>query len=419
MSELKYWLWLSSLCGIRPRVKTLLVRHYGGPREIFFAPRGEYKTFGGISEAECLVLEDKNLDNAMRVIDLCSEKAVTVITMQDAFYPCRLANIYDPPAVIYVMGRLPAVDEEAAVSVVGTRRATPYGIKMAARLGYEITKCGGLVVSGLTAGIDAEAARGALLAGGSCVGVLGSAIGDDYGGSLARDVSAVGAIVSEYPPGAVTRASNFRARNRITAGLSVAAAVVEAPEKSGALLFADEALEQGKEIFVVPSNADSVIGAGSNALLKDGAKPIMGGWDILCEFESRFPGRIHDPGERKLQMPKDQVTETVPAEQINLRDYKPETGESFIKLRVPAAKKTIDKQNDVEYIDLQAQLEKLTETQLKIVSVMSDSDMHVDDIIENTRLAAAAVLAELTMLQIMGFVTQGMGKRFTLNIKRK
>lgn len=418
MSELKYWLWLSSLNGIRPRVKTLLLRHYGGPREVYFAPQGEYKRLGGIDESECLVLEDKDLDAAMRVIDLCAEKNVAAVTMQDAAYPRRLANIYDPPAVIYVMGRLPAVDEEAAVSVVGTRKATPYGIKMATRLGYEITKCGGLVVSGLTSGIDAAAARGALLACGSCIGVLGSAI-DAEAGSLVRDVRAAGAVVSEYPPGAVTRASNFRARNRITAGLSVAAAVVEAPERSGALLFTEEALEQGKEIFAVPSNADSVIGAGSNALLKEGAKPVTGGWDILCEFESRFPGRLRDPGESKLRMPKDQTPETAPAKRMKPEGARPETGESFIKLRMPAVKKTIDKQNDVSYIDLQAQLEKLTETQLKIVSVMHDSDMHVDDIIEHTGLAAASVLAELTMLQLMGFVTQGMGKRFTLNIKRK
>jgi DNA processing protein len=419
VSELKYWLWLSSLCGIRPRIKTLLLRHYGGPREIYFAPRGDYKTLGGIEEAEVLILEDKELAAAMRIIDLCADKDVTVITMQDAQYPRRLSNIYDPPAVIYVMGRLPAVDEEAAVSIVGTRKATPYGIKMATRLGYEITKCGGLVVSGLTSGIDAAAARGALLAGGSCIGVLGSAVDDDYGGSLARDVRTVGAVVSEYPPGAIARASNFRARNRITAGLSVAAAVVEAPERSGALLFADEALEQGKEIFAVPSNADSVIGAGSNALLKEGAKPVTGGWDILCEFASRFPGRLHDPGERKLQMPKDQEPAATLEKKAKPEDDGPETGKGFFKLREPAAKKTIDKQNDVSYIGLQAQLDELTETQLRIVSVMCDSDMHVDDIIEHTGFAAAQVLAELTMLQIMGFVTQSAGKRFSLNIKRK
>ena len=130
--------------------------------------------------------------------------------------------------------------------MVGTRRATPYGLKMATRIGYELTRCGALVVSGLTSGVDAAAAEGALMAGGSCVGVLGSAIDDRrWGGSLARDVETVGAIVSEYPPGTPGNAAFFRARNRVTSGLTVACVVAEAPAKSGALLFADEALSQG------------------------------------------------------------------------------------------------------------------------------------------------------------------------------
>ena len=419
MSELKYWLWLSALSGVRPRIKTLLLNRYGGPREVYFAQRGEYMTLVGVEESECRALEDKRLDAAMRIIDLCGEKGVTAITMQDAAYPRRLANIFDPPAVIYVRGRLPAVDEEAAVAIVGTRKATPYGIKMATRIGYEITKCGGLVVSGLTAGIDAAGARGALLAGGSCIGVLGSAIDSDYVGSLARDAEAAGAVISEYPPGARGHASNFRARNRVTAGLSVAVVVVEAPDKSGAILFADEAVEQGKEIFAVPSNADSTTGAGSNTLLKEGAAPVTGGWDVLGEFEDRFPGRLRNPGLEKTRMPKDQEAAAAPDGPAMSEESQTETGKGFLKLREPAEKKTIDKENDVSYIGLKKQMEGLTQAQLQIISVMNGSDMHVDDIIELTGLPAAAVLADLTMLQITGFITQGSGKRFTLNIKRK
>ena len=419
VSEIKYWLWLSSVSGIRPRIKTLLLGHYGGPREVYFAPRGEYASLGGIEAAECRALEDKDLDAVMRVIDRCAGKNIGMVTLQDAAYPRRLAGIYDPPAVLFFRGRLPAVDEEAAVAIVGTRKATPYGVKMATRLGYEISKCGGIVVSGLTAGIDAAGARGALLAGGSCIGVLGSAIDDEYGGSLARDVEAVGAIVSEYPPGAQTLASNFRARNRVTAGLSVAAVVVEAPQKSGALLFADEAAEQGKEIYSVPANADSVVGAGSNALLKEGARPVTCGWDVLCEFAGRFPERLRDPGTRKPVMPEDQEQDVSARGGPEKEENGRETGEGFAKLREPARKKVIDKQNDVSYIDLKKQLETLTQTQLGIISVMDGSNMHVDDIIELTGLPAATVLAELTMLQITGFVTQSGGKRFTLNIKHK
>ena len=198
MSELKYWLWLSSLTGVRPRVKRLLIERYGGVREVYFAPRGDYAALGGLTEQECAALENKSFDTAYRIIEDCENLGVDIRTIQDADYPRRLAAIYDPPVVLYVRGRLPVVDEKAAVAVVGTRRASPYGIKMAARLGYELTRCGGLVVSGLTVGVDVTAAQGALMAGGSCIGVLGSPIDDEsWGGETARDVAAAGAVISE------------------------------------------------------------------------------------------------------------------------------------------------------------------------------------------------------------------------------
>lgn len=418
MSELKYWLWLSSLTGVRPRVKNLILEHYGSPREAYFAPSGEYRTLGGIEERELAALENKKTDAALQIMDACLDGSVDILTLQDAAYPRRLAAVFDPPTVLYVRGRLPAMDEEAAIAIVGTRGATPYGIKMAIRMGYELTKCGGLLVSGLTLGIDAAGARGALLAGGACVGVLGTAIDRELN-SLERDVAAVGAIVSEYPPGADAYPSNFRARNRITAGLSVGVVVVEAPAKSGALLFADEATSQGKEIFVVPSNADSQTGAGSNALLKDGAKPVTAGTDVLCEFTARFPDKLREKPPKNITIPTEQESVEPPPSERKKRVTSPETGEGFAILRRPNDKKGIDKQKSLSYIDLKNQLEGLSEAQLAIVSAMNTPSIHVDDLIERSGLSAAAVLSELTLLQIMGFVTQEKGKRFTLNIKQK
>ena len=165
MSELKYWLWLSSLAGVRARTKRLLLELFGGVREIYFAPRGSFASISGLTEQECAALENKSFDRAYRIMRSCDELGVDIKTIQDADYPRRLAAIYDPPAVLYVRGRLPVVDEKAAIAVVGTRRASPYGLKMAARMGYEITRCGGLVISGLTAGVDVTAAQGALMAG--------------------------------------------------------------------------------------------------------------------------------------------------------------------------------------------------------------------------------------------------------------
>lgn len=406
MSELKYWLWLSSLTGVRARTKRLLLEHYGGVREVYFAPRGDYAALGGLTEQECTALENKSFDRAYEIMRSCEELGVDIKTIQDADYPRRLAAIYDPPAVLYVRGRLPVVDDKAAIAVVGTRRASPYGLKMAARLGYEITRCGGLVVSGLTTGVDVTAAQGALMAGGSCIGVLGSPIDDTgWGGATARDVAAVGAVISEYPPGAGRHPAYFRARNRITAGLSVAAVVVEAPRKSGALLFADEAASQGREIFAVPANADSENAAGGLALIMEGAVPVTCGWDVLCGFAGRFSG-VHDLGQTGRLPENYSVTLTAAATAT------PPSEE-------PEGQKGVDKPQGVEYIDLRKQLEGLTEAQLAIVTALERPSTHIDDVIEHTGLPAQEVLSELTMLQISGLVRQEPGKRFTLNISQK
>ena len=410
MSELKYWLWLSSLAGVRARTKRLLLELLGGVREIYFAPRGSFASISGLTEQECAALENKSFDRAYRIMRSCDELGVDIKTIQDADYPRRLAAIYDPPAVLYVRGRLPVVDEKAAIAVVGTRRASPYGLKMAARMGSEITRCGGLVISGLTAGVDVTAAQGALMAGGSCIGVLGSPIDDTgWGGAVARDVAEVGAVISEYPPGAARSPAGFRARNRITAGLSVAAVVVEAPRRSGALLFADEAASQGKEVFAVPANADCENAAGGLALIMDGAVPVTCGWDVLCGFAGRFSG-LHDPGAAGT-MPESYAGAPAAAAQAEPPSPEPE--------KPPAGQKDVDKPQGVEYIDLRKQLEGLTEAQLAIVTALERPSTHIDDVIERTGLPAQEVLSELTMLQISGLVRQEPGKRFTLNISQK
>lgn len=410
MSELKYWLWLSSLTGVRAKTKKLLLEHYGGIREFYFAPIGELSGFGWLTEQERSALENKNLARANEIMCSCEELDIDIKTIQDADYPRRLAAIYDPPAVLYVRGRLPVVDDTAAIAVVGTRGASPYGLKMAARLGYEISRSGGLVISGLTPGVDVTAAQGALMAGGSCIGVLGSAIDDmNWGGVTARDVSAVGAVISEYPPGAKRHPAFFRARNRITAGLSVAAVVVEAPRKSGALLFADEAASQGKEIYAVPANADSENAAGGLELIMDGAVPVTCGWDILCGFKDRFPG-LREPGRAK-KMPESYAATIAASTAEPTPKKKP--------AKQDVGQKGVDKPQGVEYIDLRKQLEGLSEAQLAIVSAMQRPSTHIDDIIERTGLPAQEVLSELTLLQIGGHVSQEPGKRFTLNIIQK
>ena len=394
MSELGYWLWLSS-APVSYKAKAALAGFYGSAEEAFLAPPGEYKTLRGVSEKEAAILEKRSMERVYTIEDECAEEGIRIITMQDALYPARLKHIYAPPTVIYVKGTLPAVDDEAAIAVIGTRTASPYGIKMAKRIGWEISLCGGIVVSGLTNGIDAAAADGVLRADGKCIGVLGGPIEGELG-ELAHNVSMHGALVTEYYPGAPIMKSNYRERNRISAGLSVGVAVIEAPAKSGALLFAAEAVEQGKEIFALPGNADALNSAGTISLLKDGAKPITCGWDIMSEFASLFPERIR------------RARSVVP----------PEKAEESVEAGRPA-EKDVDNGAEAEYITLQELTSGLNAEEKAIVSAIAPDGTHVDEIAEAAGLSASRTLSLLTVLEIKRIVFRRAGMRYYLNFAKK
>lgn len=402
MAETEYWVWLAS-SGLTPYAKAAVLRRYEDAKAAYYAPRGEIAKLDGVNRAEAAALEKRDLTEAERIIADCAAQGLDIISYRDARYPVRLKSIAAPPPVLYVKGGMPKVDKNACIAVIGTRNATPYGIKMARSLAEEIVLCGGIVVSGLTRGIDAAAAEAALNAGGVCIGVLGTPHSDEKS-VLAARVAESGALISEYAPGTPAFRGAFRERNRIASGLSVGVVAVEAPETSGTLLFADEAAEQGREIFAVPGNADRASSAGTLALIKDGAKLVTSGWDVMSEFEFLFPG-IHR-AEIRPQTRREDEPERAEAPEIGVRP--PEK-----------TKKVIDKENGRRYIDLKDQLKNLSEVQLKIISTIDGRSCHVDDIVEQTGLSAAVVLAQLTILEIKGFVRRDTGRRVTLNTAKK
>ncbi len=380
MARLKYWVWLSCIGGVRPLMKYRLTQAMDGPEAVFFAERDALLAAEPrLTEREADKLMDKSLSDADRALARCEEKGISVLTLQDALYPDRLRQLADPPAVLYVQGRLPAVDDALLLAVVGTRSATAYGLRMAERLGGELAKGGAVVVSGLAEGCDSAAMTGALRAGGITVGVLGTAIDVVYPAknkALFDQVRAQGALVSEYAPGMRTYAGDFKTRNRIITGLSLGVTVVEAARRSGARNTAAHALEQGRDVYAVPGPADAYASAGCNELIAEGAVPVSHGADILRAYEGRY------------DLMRRAVTE------------------------IPI-KKEIDKPQDIVYIDATDGLEGLPEDQRKVLSVMTRPDMHADDIIAASGLTAPATLAALTMLQLAGRVTAGAGKRYT------
>jgi DNA processing protein len=225
-----------------------------------------------------------------------------------AGFPPRLSAIHDPPPGLFLRGAArPEILARPAVAIVGARACSGYGASVARGLGRELAAAGLVVVSGLARGVDAEAHRGALEGGGTTVAVLGCGIDRDYPAAhaeLARRVADAGLIVSEYAPGVEPAPWRFPARNRIVAGLSAAVVVVEARERSGALITADLALEEGREVFAVPGEITSALSAGTNALLKLGASPLTSATDVLSCFglESAPAAAAEGPAAELLEL---------------------------------------------------------------------------------------------------------------------
>jgi DNA processing protein len=217
---------------------------------------------------------------------------VSVLTRADPRYPSLLRQLHDPPQRLYIRGERVDVLAEPAVAVVGARSCSGYGAHVARSLARELAAAGVVVVSGLARGIDGEAHRGALDAGGATVAVLGCGIDRDYPrrhADLARRIGETGLVVSEYPPGVEPAPWRFPARNRIIAGLGLATVVVEARERSGALITADFALELGRDVFAVPGEITSRRAAGTNNLLRQGAAPLVTTGDLLAAIGIEAP----------------------------------------------------------------------------------------------------------------------------------
>ena len=410
MASVKYWVWLASLDQLRPSEKTAVLRVYGDPEAAFFAPKGDFSRVEGLRELAAEALEQRDLRAANRILGACEEQNLSVICLQDTLYPRRLKQIYAPPPVLYAKGRLRDLDEEPAIAVVGTRGATPYGLGLARTLANGIVRSGGTVLSGLGMGVDGEAAKAALEAGGGCVGVLGTSH-QEATGWLARQVADFGLLLSEYAPGTVSQRYFFRERNRITAGLSIGVVVVEAPEKSGALLFAEEALELGKEVFAVPGAVNAVNSVGTNRLIKDGATPVTCAWDVMSEFVGLYPDRIRRVDESKNSRTLLERASEQAAAGENERPARPSPE--------AAEKKAVDSGQGQDYIDWKEQLSRLNEDQLKIISAIEKDATHIDDIVETTGLGTAKVLAQLTVLEIKGFIRREAGRRVALKITKK
>ena len=396
-----------------------LLHHFQDPENVYFADPDSYRQIEGLSPEGMEALKDKALRPAEKILEDCRKEKLQILTYQDAAYPNRLKNISDPPLVFYYKGRLPDFDGLPLIGVVGTRGASPYGLTAAKRMGYQIARCGGIVVSGMAFGIDGMAMRGALTGGGAVVGVLGCGAEQIYpvsNRSLFEDTESYGCILSEFPPGTPPLARNFPKRNRIISGLSGGVLVVEAPEKSGALITARQAADQGRDVFVVPGNIDVPTFVGSNRLLRDGAIAVSHGWDIMSEYEAQFPDKIRkDMGQNQLSASPEELAQNAeaPAEVGKVAQKPKKPAQKKIQ-KQDIKKKDVDKAASSPYSDVNDILPKLSDDEQTIVSAIGKEERLVDDVIAETGLPVGKVLAMLTLLEVKGVVKRLPGKRIRL-----
>ena len=404
LSNLKYWVWLSALDGVTNLSRLRLLAQFGSPENVYYAAPEEISRVEGLSRGQMKRLEDKSLQEADRILGRCDTLGLRILTLQDAEYPARLKNIFDPPVLLYVKGRLPVVDEEVSIAMVGTRGATPYGIRSAEELSYGLAKQGAVVVSGMAEGIDAAALRGALRAGGRVISVLGCGIDVIYPKEnryLYEDAAASGALLSEYAPGTEPRGEHFPIRNRIISGLALGTVVVEAPDRrSGALNTAHTALEQGRDVFAVPGGIDAEMSRGCNRLIQEGAALVTEAWDILREYQAVYPAKVTA-----------KVFETPENLGYEARQKKAEERRE--------AKKQEEK-TALRSISLGDPGLSLSDDQIAVLRVLSTEEaMQADDVTEAAELTARRVLSALTVLVMDGFAEEESGKRFRRTVELK
>ena len=308
MEEKEYLIALNLIKGIGPRRHARLLERFKNPKGIFSASLKELLTVPSINGELARQIKDFSFSLLEKEVSLIKEMGIKILLIKSKEYPPLLKAISDPPFILYVKGEMSTQDNR--LSIVGTRYCSPYGKMVAEKLSFELASLGFVVVSGMARGIDSSAHRGALLAKGRTIAVLGSGLCRIYppeNSKLAEEISQNGAVISEFPLLTAPERGNFPRRNRIISGLSRGTIVIEAGRKSGALITANLALEQGREVFAVPGNIGQNR-VGVHQLIKDGAKLVESVDDILEELEELSLPRMEKKGKGKSK--GEEITKT-------------------------------------------------------------------------------------------------------------
>ncbi len=337
---------LALVSGVGPRIRQALLERFGSPEAVFAAAPSQLREVPGVGPKLMgkITAAEREIDVEAEIAR-CDRHGIAICTESADGYPRMLREIHDPPGVLFVRGTIEPPDA-LAVAIVGTRHASRYGLRQAERLAGSLARAGLTVVSGLARGIDAAAHRGALAAGGRTLAVLASGVMSIYPpehDKLAEEVVAAGALLSEAPPNAQPLSGAFPQRNRIISGLTLGTIVVEAAQRSGALITARHAMEQGREVFAVPGRVDENTSHGCHRLIRDGAKLVESIDDVLeelgplVEAAPQSDGRtVRHPAELQLNELEQKVLDAVETDATSIDQIVATTG-----LPVPRVLSTI------------------------------------------------------------------------------
>lgn len=392
MEHILYWLWLTGLFGVESGNFIPFIEEAGGIEEFFL--KKDYSDLGIRSPKVTQKLNNKSLEWAKRVYRDCEKKRIEMIPFDSEDYPPSLRHIFTPPALLYAKGKILDWDELFMIGVVGTRTATEYGIKVTTDICTSLAEAGVTLVSGFARGIDAAATKSAVNSGEYSVSVCASGLDINYpkqNKKLREAVLKNGLLLSEYPPGVPALKWTFRPRNRIIAGLTKGVLVTEAPQKSGALITAYRALEENRDVFVVPGKIDDINSGGINGLIRSGARVVFSAEDILSEYP-QYKDKIKQhkgekPNEPFIEKPSSVKHET-DFERQTKKEKKPEVK---TKKFGPITQ---------------------TGTEAEILRLLTERNMHIDEMIRELGVSPNSFNTAVLMLELCGDVRRLAGNVF-------
>lgn len=442
----EYWIWLQTALG--PGAKTdELLSYFGDPEKMYNVGSKEWRMSGLLTQRRIEKLTSISPSQTKPIFDECRSRGYKIITHDDELFPKSLESFCDAPLVLYVAGDPSVLSSKVSIAMVGTRRASNYGIETAQRLSYALAKSGAVIVSGGALGIDSEAHAGAMLASGKTVAVLGCGLSVNYlmeNASLRRAITRHGCLVTEHTPFLPASKASFPIRNRLISGLALGTVVVEAGVKSGSLITADKALEQGRDLFAVPGDIVRSSFDGTNHLISQGAKPVFSAYDILCEYEYSH-GEYIDFNESKMRIAdisyvdyrnyksKKQDEKALIKKQVqsekdesalkalqtgeNKKSKKTKTGSPEKEKATAAYEKkngsAKEKMPSVNFLP-ETDLSGLSREAVVIYRLLLSGGLHIDDIAQQSGLGMQEVLSALTELELESLIEQIQGKKYII-----